>query len=163
MGAAAMSVQARRGPFWPQSTSEARSDEASRLGLTREQAVNLGASRYLGDPCRHGHIGVRWVSNKKCVACQRQQIRESIRKQGKVSPNPQALFPPVEPAPALHPTSEKQAQRDEIERLTQEYLARGGSVEQVDHTANHSHQQPAKRTRKDQVQYLKKFGASRKG
>lgn len=24
---------------------------------------------YIGKPCRHGHDGTRYISNRKCVAC----------------------------------------------------------------------------------------------
>ena len=53
--------------------------------------------------------------------------------------------------------AEKKAASMEIAQQTVDFHARGGKVEKVDHTANHSYQQPAKRTRKEQVKYRKRL------
>ena len=37
------------------------------------------------------------------------------------------------------------------------YLAQGGTIDIVTHTDNHSHDQPIKRSRKDQIQYMKAY------
>ena len=42
-------------------------------------------------------------------------------------------------------------QRIELTIQTLKFIAQGGEVQQVDHTANHSYKQPVKRTRKDQI------------
>ena len=40
---------------------------------------------------------------------------------------------------------------------TAEFLAKGGEITEADHTANYSYRQPAKRTRKEQVNWARKF------
>ena len=52
---------------------------------------------------------------------------------------------------------DNKAAHDEISRQTAEYLARGNTIEQVDHTANKTYNEPIKRTRKEQVKALKKM------
>ena len=44
-------------------------------------------------------------------------------------------------------------QRIELRMQTLKFIAQGGEVQQVDHTANHSYKQPVKRSRKAQVEY----------
>lgn len=46
-------------------------------------------------------------------------------------------------------------QRIEIRLQTLKFLAQGGEIKTVDHTANRSFKQPIKRTRKEQVKYIK--------
>lgn len=53
--------------------------------------------------------------------------------------------------------NEKERERIAIRLQTLKYLARGGTVVPVDHTANHSYQQPIKRNRKDQVNYIRRY------
>lgn len=67
----------------------------------------------------------------------------------------------VTPEPAIMPPTEKQALRAEIERETAEYLSRGNDIHHVDHTASPFYGEPAKRKRRDQVDYMKRFGADR--
>ncbi len=38
--------------------------------LTREEALKLGATRYFGKPCVHGHGGERYAKTRGCVICQ---------------------------------------------------------------------------------------------
>lgn len=44
----------------------------------------------------------------------------------------------------------------EIAAQVAEYLANGGVITQVDHTANRSHNQPIKRSRKEQILEVKR-------
>ena len=47
--------------------------------------------------------------------------------------------------------------RERIQRQIREYLERGGTISQVDHTANATWGDPPKRKRKDQVKWCKAF------
>ena len=63
---------------------------------------------------------------------------------------------------AMMETCEKERHRIEIQKQIAKFIADGGRIDRVDHTANHSHAQPTKRSRRDQVDYLKRFGADRR-
>lgn len=39
--------------------------------MTRDEARAAGLKRYQGVPCKHGHLGERYVSTKQCVDCLR--------------------------------------------------------------------------------------------
>ena len=39
------------------------------MGSTRQQAIRKGESTYLGAACKNGHQGLRYVTNKACIAC----------------------------------------------------------------------------------------------
>ena len=62
----------------------------------------------------------------------------------------------------LKPLGTKALQRLAIERQVAEYLARGGTVATIDHTDNHCHDQPVRRSRREQVDHMKRFGADRR-
>ena len=36
---------------------------------SREDGYKIGVPRYWGNPCKHGHHGVRFVSTGSCVSC----------------------------------------------------------------------------------------------
>lgn len=46
--------------------------------------------------------------------------------------------------------------RIKIDSEVAEFLARGGSIKTYDHTANHGYNQPVKRERKAQVEYMRR-------
>ena len=46
--------------------------------------------------------------------------------------------------------------RDRLAQQTADFLAAGGVIECVDHTSNHSFNQPIKRERKAQVDYMRR-------
>lgn len=52
--------------------------------------------------------------------------------------------------------NEKDRDRITINQQVAEYLASGKTIETVDHTQNHSYRQPAKRKRRDQIEYRKR-------
>ena len=52
--------------------------------------------------------------------------------------------------------SGRETMREKIARQTREYLARGKTIEQVDHTANKTWGEPITRTRKEQVATMKR-------
>lgn len=58
---------------------------------------------------------------------------------------------------------EKDLQRIIIQRQVSEYLERGGEIQVIDHTANFEYRQPVKRSRKDQVAHMRRFGRVRGG
>lgn len=37
--------------------------------LKRQAALAAGISKFMGDPCPHGHVGLRWAYNCACVEC----------------------------------------------------------------------------------------------
>ena len=40
--------------------------------ITRQQAIEQGLTRYFtGEPCKHGHISEKLLSNRTCVECKR--------------------------------------------------------------------------------------------
>lgn len=46
--------------------------------IDRETAFSLGRTRYFtGEPCIHGHVAERWVANRACSECIRQQQRSA--------------------------------------------------------------------------------------
>ena len=51
--------------------------------------------------------------------------------------------------------SSKDIDRMQIEIDTQVFLAEGKAIETVDHTANHSFKQPVKRSRSEQIRYVR--------
>lgn len=53
-------------------------------------------------------------------------------------------------------SSEKESMREKIARQIQEYLANGKVIHKVDHTANKTWGEPIKRTRKEQIQTMKR-------
>lgn len=57
---------------------------------------------------------------------------------------------------------EKDMQSAEIAQQVADYLARGGRIDQVDHTANKSYREPLRRTRKQQVQWARENLKGRK-
>ena len=46
--------------------------------------------------------------------------------------------------------------RIKIQSDVAKYLASGGTIDRVDHTANHGYRQPKKRNRKEQIAYRKR-------
>jgi hypothetical protein len=42
-----------------------------RLVLSRAEAIERGLLRYIGKPCKHGHVAERFTSNGHCVLCDR--------------------------------------------------------------------------------------------
>lgn len=52
---------------------------------------------------------------------------------------------------------QNEADRIRINREVAEYLAKGGKIQKVDHTANHTYRQPIKRKRKDQVEWARRY------
>ncbi len=62
------------------------------------------------------------------------------------------------PLDRVHPPSRDTRDGDhiEIDRQVAEYLARGGKINRVDHTANNTHNQPIIRNRRDQVAWAKR-------
>jgi hypothetical protein len=45
--------------------------------VTREDAKSSGKTRFFsGEPCKRGHIAEQYVVNRKCVECQREEMRE---------------------------------------------------------------------------------------
>lgn len=59
------------------------------------------------------------------------------------------------PVPPSRDTREE-AHRELADQVAQ-FLARGGTIDTVTHTDNHSHDQPIKRNWKDQIEYNKRF------
>ena len=59
------------------------------------------------------------------------------------------------PVPPSRDTREE-AHRELADQVAA-YLAGGGTIDTVTHTDNHSHDQPIKRNRKDQIQYMKAY------
>lgn len=57
--------------------------------------------------------------------------------------------------------TEHERSRIIIQRQIADYLASGGNIEVVDHTANFEYRQPVKRSRKDQVAHMRRFGRVR--
>jgi len=57
-------------------------------------------------------------------------------------------------------TTQKDQIRAEISRQIAEFLASGKNIDQVDYTANHYHQQPIKRSRREQIDYAKRMRRS---
>jgi hypothetical protein len=53
----------------------------------------------------------------------------------------------------------KESESIEIDQQVADFLRGGGEIQTVDHTVNHSFGQPAKRTRKEQVKYQKRFNS----
>lgn len=50
--------------------------------------------------------------------------------------------------------TEKEAQREEIARLTREYLARGGEIRQMTCEDNEMYKAPIKRSKRDQIAFV---------
>jgi hypothetical protein len=48
--------------------------------------------------------------------------------------------------------------RNKIAEQTAEYLARGGTITQVDSTENHAYREEKKRKRQEQIDYMKRTG-----
>lgn len=46
-----------------------RKYEAHPREKVAQVAIAAGAKFYMGQPCAHGHAGMRYVSNKMCVEC----------------------------------------------------------------------------------------------
>lgn len=40
-----------------------------KVATSREDALRGGITRYQGEPCRHGHDGVRYALSGQCVQC----------------------------------------------------------------------------------------------
>ena len=65
------------------------------LPRTRAEAVARGVKHYFtGKPCKHGHVSVRYVGGRRCVACEKEYQqgyyvanREKIRKRQKLRDN----------------------------------------------------------------------------
>lgn len=52
----------------------------------------------------------------------------------------------------------KDITREAISLHTASYLASGGQIQRVDHTANASYSEPIKRTRREQVEHQRHMG-----
>lgn len=45
-------------------------DTAAELIMSRAEAKSRGLNKYFtGKPCKHGHVGPRWVKSPNCVTC----------------------------------------------------------------------------------------------
>jgi len=61
---------------------EGRVVPTERCEVTREEAALRGLSHFwTGKPCKSGHVSSRYVSNRQCVACNREKARarEALR------------------------------------------------------------------------------------
>lgn len=69
------------------------------------------------------------------------------------------------PLDRVHPPTCDMRRKDheEIDQQVAEYLACGGKIETVHHTQNWSYNQPAKRTRDDQVEWARRHNRISKG
>lgn len=56
---------------------------------------------------------------------------------------------------------DKDPERDKIAQDTAAFLANGGEIQQHDHTSNATYTLQPRRTRKEQVHWMRKFGALR--
>ena len=59
--------------------------------------------------------------------------------------------------PILPSRDTREAEHIQIDREIAEYLARGGEIHQVTQEDCHAHQQPIKRTRRDQVDFNRRW------
>lgn len=70
------------------------------------------------------------------------------------------------PLDRVHPPTRDTRRKDheEIDKQVADYLARGGTIQTVDHTQNWSFSQPVKRARNDQVEWARRHNRiSKKG
>ena len=51
------------------------------LPNSREEAVDTGSLHYFtGSPCKHGHLSPRFVSNCRCIVCNRDSMNRSAQR-----------------------------------------------------------------------------------
>jgi len=70
------------------------------------------------------------------------------------------------PLDRVHPPTcdMRRKEHDEINQQVADYLARGGTIQTVDHTQNWSYNQPPKRNRFEQVEWARRHNRiSKKG
>lgn len=48
--------------------------------LPRRAALAAGESLYIGKPCKHGHVGIRWTHNGACKTCTGKAAKEHPRR-----------------------------------------------------------------------------------
>ena len=66
--------------------------------MTKAEADEWGQKRYMGEPCRNGHLGWRYVRNDRCCDCELARIR---RNRGTEPVNQRRATPATIPKPRM--------------------------------------------------------------